>query len=518
MAVAEIQSKQAASSSTAFVSNSTFVCKRISYLLVFVSAISQKFQCNVRILDCGSVRPIHTFNGPGYVPRAHCLISSAYQRCRLSEQICRLAVILTRSSSSHPSLRISSKKMLPISDTGIGSSLEEFQGWRFSSTVVADSWDGMLSLKTTVYGNCRHHRYRDTKLSDKLERKSGSEVCLSSFVSLDLLLADIHTFLQKMQILKIPNVAIQLVAEDCDVPESRYEKVFLANECKQLSMSASNLELLKSGIEDYVVKHGNNLSNQEQLKVGSGVACCTDNRLHTELLMEAVIVISNISMQNATCFREYGNKTEDFSPCTISQSSMKALQSIDWKTYGLNLGTIVEQDGVTLLEWEKLPTDAHIDIVLHSYHKQYPALDRSFSSLSDTIKTMIPAPRKMSPLDRNLVKRAVKLSLDDLKANHSQAFLSSRALQIRGYAPDLAKSIAGLILSSSDLNFQGECFSLLGLQSQEVGTEIVENCIEERIVSVIEMNDKKPHNSQEAAPFLFEELEFQENDFSPMDF
>ncbi|KAL9285123.1 hypothetical protein ACSQ67_024515 [Phaseolus vulgaris] len=131
----------------------------------------------------------------------------------------------------------------------------------------------------------------------------------------------------------------------------------------------------------------------------------------------------------------------------------------------------------------------------------------------------------MSPLARNLVKRAVKLSLDDLKANHSQAFLSSRAVQIRGYAPDLAKTIAGLILSSSDLDFQGECFSLLGLQSQEVGTEIVESCIEERIVSVIEMNDKKPHNYQQVAPYLFEELEnpvqeseLQENDFSPFDF
>jgi len=60
----------------------------------------------------------------------------------------------------------------------------------------------------------------------------------------------------------IQNIAIQLVAEDCDVPESRYEKVFLANECKQLPGSASNLELLKSGIEDYVVKHGNNLSDK----------------------------------------------------------------------------------------------------------------------------------------------------------------------------------------------------------------------------------------------------------------
>ena len=67
---------------------------------------------------------------------------------------------------------------------------------------------------------------------------------------------------------------------------------------------------------------------------------------------------------------------------------MKALQSIDWKTYGLNLGGIVEQDGVTLLEWENFPTDTHIDIVLHSYHKQYPALNRSFLSLSETFEVL----------------------------------------------------------------------------------------------------------------------------------
>ncbi|KAK7307224.1 hypothetical protein VNO77_40093 [Canavalia gladiata] len=525
------------------------------------------------------------------------LISSAYQRCRLSDQVCRLAVILTRSSHS---LRISSpfygdyqsvvyeqgkgrrwmevakivelvklrsrqwmktkvKSFLyplsswkcysegnfaammygwetifgfsfqglgsDFSDTGIGSCLEEFQDLRFSSTDVADNWDGMLSIKTTCISDTEIHNYeinlkesasaRITKLPSNTKngaKFSGSEVCLSSFVSLDLLLADIHSFSQKMLILRIRNVAIQLKAEDHDLPESRYEKVFLANECQQLPNSASNLELLKSGIEDYVLKHGNNLSNKcnscfpssEQLKVGSGVACCRDNRLHTELVTEAVIVISNISMQNTTCFRNYGDKTEvlyfkDFSPCTISQSSMKALKRIDWKRYGLNLGGIVEQDGVTLLEWENLPTDTHIDI------------------------TMIPAPR-ISQLERNLVKRAVKLSLDDLKVKHSGDFLSSRALQIRRYAPDLAKTIAGLILSSSDLDFQGECFSLLGLQSQEVRTEIVENCIEERIVSVIEMNDKKPNNPQEVAPFLFEEdpvqeieIEFQENDFGPFD-
>ncbi|XP_027362820.1 type 2 DNA topoisomerase 6 subunit B-like [Abrus precatorius] len=438
------------------------------------------------------------------------LISSAYQRCRLSEQMCRLAVVLTRSSSS---LRISSNNMCArtisgsdmvvrggngsnstsgsgsskISDTGLGSCLEEFQDLRFYCTNVADNWGISDSEIHSYQINLKDSGSSGiTRLPSHTKngvKFSGSEVCLSSLVSLDLLLADIHSFLQK-------NVAIQLSAEDCNLPESRYERLFLANECKQLPMSASNFELLKSGIEDY-------------LKVGSGVTCCTDNHLHTELVMEAVIVISNISMQNTTCFRNYGDKTEvlyfkDFSPCTNSQSSLKALKRIDWKRYGLNLGGIVEQDGVTLLEWENLPPDTHIDIA------------------------MIPVPRKMSRRDRNLVKRVIKLSLDDLKSKHSGVLLSSRALQIRRYAPDLAKTIAGLILSSSDLDFQGECFSLLGLESREVGTEVVQNCIEERIVSVIEMNDKKPHSSQEVAPFLFEEdpvqeIEFQENDFSPLD-
>lgn len=65
----------------------------------------------------------------------------------------------------------------------------------------------------------------------------------------------------------------------------------------------------------------------------------------------------------------------------MSQSSMKALKSIDWKRYGLHLGRIVEQDGIALLEWENLPTHTHIDIVLHSYLKQYPTLDKSFFCL-----------------------------------------------------------------------------------------------------------------------------------------
>ncbi|KAG4109259.1 hypothetical protein ERO13_1Z049603v2 [Gossypium hirsutum] len=46
------------------------------------------------------------------------LISSAVKRCRLSEDLCRLSVVV---KSSPPIIRVS------ISDTGTGSCLEEFQ-------------------------------------------------------------------------------------------------------------------------------------------------------------------------------------------------------------------------------------------------------------------------------------------------------------------------------------------------------------------------------------------------------
>lgn len=98
--------------------------------------------------------------------------------------------------------------------------------------------------------------------------------------------------------------------------------------------------------------------------------------------------------------------------------------------------------------------------------------------------------------------------------------LSYTPSQICSYAPDLARAIAGLVLSSNDSGFQEECFSLLGLQCQGVGGKIVEDCIKEKIISVIEINDRKPHQRSEevVAPFLFKDdclhnLEFQEEEY-----
>ncbi|GMY26240.1 type 2 DNA topoisomerase 6 subunit B-like isoform X1 [Fagus crenata] len=448
------------------------------------------------------------------------LISSAIQRCRLSGELCRLSVILKCSPPSDPLvLRIS------ISDTGIGSFLDEFQDLKFSREAIgAEKWDGVLSVRTTsTCDNEVYHYQLNLKESASARRLtrlpsnpkngvkfSGTEVCLSISESLDVLLAEINCFFQKMLVLKIPNVVYELVVEHEDASGSRCENVFLANESNPLPFSASNLERLKSGLEDYILKHGNSSNKKcgscfpslEHLKFRSGIACCTEGQKNTGLLMEAVIVISEISEPTSSCFRPCGAKSEvlffkDFTPCPIPQSSGKALTSIDWKSYGLTLGSIVNQCGYSLLEWE----------------------------------VMLPSTRQKTQLDRNLVKRVVKLALDDLKEKHAGVLLSAHALKIRSHAPDLAKTIAGLILSSKDSGFQVECCSLLGLQSQGVGGEIVEDCIKEKIISVIEMNDRKSYQrSEEVAPFLFENdclqvLEFQEEeyeegddgDFSPLD-
>ncbi|KAL2559764.1 hypothetical protein Fot_04503 [Forsythia ovata] len=120
--------------------------------------------------------------------------------------------------------------------------------------------------------------------------------------------------------------------------------------------------------------------------------------------------------------------------------------------------------------------------------------------------------RESSQVDRSLTRKAVKLALYELKEKNGGVLLSEHALKICNYAPNLAKTIAGLILSSNDLSFKGECISLLGLQFQEINREVVEDCIKEKIISAIGINDRKPQRTREAASFLFGNEVIQELD------
>lgn len=116
--------------------------------------------------------------------------------------------------------------------------------------------------------------------------------------------------------------------------------------------------------------------------------------------------------------------------------------------------------------------------------------------------------------DRNLVKKAIRIALDDLKEKYRGLFLSPRARKIRAYAPSLSGSIAGLILSSNDKEFQGECASLLGLCPSDVYQEgKVESCITEKMIEIIDMNDRNRNKTKDRAPCLFEDHSLEKEEY-----
>ncbi|EEF37003.1 conserved hypothetical protein [Ricinus communis] len=440
------------------------------------------------------------------------LISSAFQRCRVSEDICRLSVSL----KSPPPLG-SPITQISISDTGIGSNLEEFQYLKCTKEAIdTQKWDGLLSVTNTSICDSEVYNYllnlRESIASRRLTRLpsnpkngsefSGTQVCLSIVESVDVLESVIVCFFQKVVgcsinifFISFPqNVAVELVVECLDIPGLRRVNVFLANESNPLPLSTSNDERLMSGLQDYVLKHGNILNQncnscfrtREQLKIGNGMACNLENQRGSGLTMEVVIIISESAL-TCPCFSQCFSKTEvlyfeDFKPCSISNQFLNALSSIDWKSYGMTLGNVGDQEGNLLV--------------------------------------IISSARRKTRTDRYLMKRAVKLALDDLKEKYAGMLLSEHALKIRSYAPDFARSIAGLILLSNDPDFQEECYSLLGLQTREIEQEIVKDCIKEKIISIIDTNDRKSRGSKEmaTAPFLFEDdccwnSNFQDNEY-----
>ncbi|KAI3720320.1 hypothetical protein L6452_21236 [Arctium lappa] len=410
------------------------------------------------------------------------LISSAIQRCRISGELCRLTVGLKSSPLADPPVvRIS------IADTGVGSCLEEFQDVKNLSESSFNEIQG------------KNLNWQWNKLKGNVNITCGTEVSFSTFHSVDDLLADITCFFQKILIMKVPavsghgiavKVGIELILEKGNFPEHQSVNVIVANECIDLP-SEANAVCLKSGLVDYVLKHGNQKDStcdscfpiREHLKTGSGVVCSKSNR-NTETTIEAVVVISELSeLTNPSCFRVCGSKTEvlyfnDFSPGSISQSLLNGLKSIDWRSYGLSLKCISDEDGCAFVEWENLP----------------PAKERT--------------------VDRNLAKKAVKLALNDLKEKNAGVLLSAHAVKICSYAPDLAKTIAGLISTSNDVKFRGECASLLGLHSHDA--ESIADNIKQRLISVIDLNDREPQTKRmrEGAPLLFHDDCFEETEFA----
>ncbi|XP_026405048.1 type 2 DNA topoisomerase 6 subunit B-like isoform X3 [Papaver somniferum] len=455
------------------------------------------------------------------------LICSAIQRCRKSENPCVLSILLKISPDSD-------NQIIQISNTGVGSSLVEFQDLHCKGNqICGDKWDGAIDITTTSFGDeeIYHYKLNSKKRLIRLPstpkngvKFSGTEVSLSTTESIDNLVQGITCFLKMVIILKIDKVAVELLVACTTGPKPSCETLFLASGDIPVPYPMSNVERLIFGFEDHVLKHGSKLdeeckscfTSRDYLKVGSGVANSTETLRNTGEVLEAVIIITELPEEpSPSCLITRGTTTksalryaivsilqvlffQDFAPSSIPLIPMNALTSIDWKSYGLSLkANAPDGEGQLVLEWENLPPFTHVDIAIHSYH----------------IKIMFPQAQPKSYSERKLLKKALKLALDDMKERFPGVLLSAHALKIRNYAPDLAKSIAGLVLSSSDLDFLGECNSLLGLHSQEIDEQNFENHIRDKITKVIEMNDRKLQKSKESAPFLFGDDSIHEEGF-----
>ncbi|PKI62760.1 hypothetical protein CRG98_016859 [Punica granatum] len=286
----------------------------------------------------------------------HRLISSAFQRCRVSEQLCRLSVALNGSRLRDPAVTL-----ISISDTGVACSLGEFQDLKLQGGLseklgICDEEISNHQLNL-MEGNSAHRLNRLPSISKNGMRFSGTDVCLTVVEKSEVIVDEISRFFQKMLILNIPSIGFELLVHHEDASGPHYERVFLPNEWNALPFSASNLERLKCGFEDYLLKQRNCVTGNcdsrsttlEHLKSGTGTEDSSESSKISGLVMEAVITISEFSDQMSPYLMECGPRTEvlyfkDFSPSPVSKSSLSGLLKIDWKSYGLKLGGIVDQD------------------------------------------------------------------------------------------------------------------------------------------------------------------------------
>ncbi|URD78953.1 hypothetical protein MUK42_05173 [Musa troglodytarum] len=403
------------------------------------------------------------------------LIYLAVQRCRIAETLCRLSIsIRCFRVSNPPFMRIS------ISDTGVGSSLVEFQDLdRGMCSVSSDKWDGMLSITTTGTRDKDIHNYH-LNLREALTSKSrlntlpptcknhgtfrqdlldysaflGTEVCFSTAEedNIDDFMAWVFPFVQKTSVslsfafadiptedtfasycASILNLAVDLTVEHTE-NLGRYNHLLQETDDIYLPLSLSNNERLLLSLKSYVLRHRNALdkecqlcfTSRDHLKFGTGVASNIQNVRGSGRIVEVAIVITSVQSQCCLWRLNYATSQmmyfQEFTPFSVSQSSIDALTSINWQNYGLRLREIImDRDGNAVLEWVDMPSFGNMDIAIHS--------------------------------DRNLIKKAVKIALDDLKAKYAGTLLSCRSVKIRNHVPDLSRTIASLILSSNDPEF-----------------------------------------------------------------
>uniref|UniRef100_A0A0E0E669 Uncharacterized protein n=1 Tax=Oryza meridionalis TaxID=40149 RepID=A0A0E0E669_9ORYZ len=305
----------------------------------------------------------------------HSLIYWAVQRCRMSESPCRLTVSVKRSPEP------------AVSDTGVGSKLEEFLELdSLARETPVEKWDGTLLITTTGIDDKAIYRYQfnlqeDTSSSTRFTKlaTTGTEVCLClpTEADVDDLILWLVGFVRK-------NLACELFVTQTDSAGSGDVCLSQDSDDVHISITTSSIDRLVSGLKDYALSHANTSDrcescymNRDRLKIGTGTAKYVDKRKAKGQLVEVVIMIAPTS-SDLSCWMTNCSSTQvlhfvEFIPCPISQSSLNALMSIDWQSYGFKFkGGFIDDDGNAELQWDNMAF-SHVDIAIHTYHEGYPA-------------------------------------------------------------------------------------------------------------------------------------------------
>ncbi|KAG0461531.1 hypothetical protein HPP92_021828 [Vanilla planifolia] len=295
---------------------------------------------------------------------------------------------------------------IDVSDTGVGSSLEEFRALEFGGhpPFSLDKWDGVLSITTTSINEkvIQHYRLNLQEIvsSTRMRLKrlpctskhvgtfSGTEVCFSTEEeNIDEFVAWVVKFVQKMHVLNDHETFVDLLVEIIDNHGSKHVQFLPGNRSSSAtSRPMSNVECLYYGLIDYKLQQRGSVevacsTRREDFKVGIGNACGLRNGRHTVDVAVLVVPLGSI----ACCLGARSQNTE-----------------------------------------------------------------------------------------------------------------------IQKHAPALSRTIACLVTSSKDEEFQAECARLLGLEAASACNEMLELRIRDKLTETIAMNDLKHKKAKDMAPDLFQ--------------
>ncbi|KAI5076723.1 hypothetical protein GOP47_0008788 [Adiantum capillus-veneris] len=420
---------------------------------------------------------------PNGYAACHAVIGDAINRCRHSDNLSRVTIVIKHLENNPPAL-LSSFEVL-VSDTGPGISREEvsklFQD--FSSaplTHLCDAtlfWGGEMVILTSEFPETEVRQYRVTNafnqttimqlrsLSKDSGRFSGSSIVLNFKGYPRELLLYICDICCKIKILMSKTVAVEVCVERLTSESTVSEDVLLVCEGLALPPELSNLDRLSVGMAAYASRSVN--ANRVTPKIGKALAASSESSTETHWFFEACFAVTEAMNSGDISMETQVRQTkvlffQDFICTAVTPTIVQTLKTkVNWESFGLYIKDVqLLETGTAIIEWEGSTRLESIELALHRYRShQIKAVSWS---------------REVS-----VCKRCVEDALHDLKLQNPHLFISHQSSELQKHVPDLSSCLAKLISASSDVAFKASCAEILGLVSADFND--VDLCIRAKI-------------------------------------